>query len=535
MTRRSTVAAIAVMAGIGAAGACGGGGAAAPAAVLPAAAPASAPMGPAAAPTVAPPSAAASSPTSPTGPAPFERSGIADWTQPPAPGAEPAFTPPTARRSKLKNGVAVVVIENHTLPIAAINVLVQGAGAAADPRHKRGLAAFTADMVDEGAGGLSALAISEEAGRLGAEIAASADADSARISVSALTRTLDPTLDLLAKIATQPAFAPAELERVKGDRLTALDQRRDRPPEVAQLVLDEALYGIDSAYGHAGDGARDEVQAITAGDVQAFYREHWNPAAMTIVVAGDVDAAAITARLDAVLGGWRPAGARPPVTPAVAPAKLTRRLLLVDRPGAAQSDVVIGRIGPDRHDRRYFAFEVLRTVLGDGFTSRLTQRLREQLGITYGVRARMAWRKARGPFVIASAIVTARTATGIAETIKILDDLATTDVPAAELDKARQNMIRALPARFETNAGTAAAFTDLALHGLPDDWYAQFAGAVRKVTAADVKAVAKALIPSGTLAIAIVGDVDKIRRELDELGLGAPTAYDLRAMPVAGR
>jgi zinc protease len=532
MTRRSTVAAIAVMAVTGAAGACGGGGAAAPAAVLPAAAPASAPTGPA---TAAPPSAAASSPTSPTGPAPFDRSGIADWIQPPAPGAEPASTPPTARRSKLKNGVAVVVIENHTLPIAAINVLVQGAGAAADPRHKRGLAAFTADMVDEGAGGLSALAISEEAGRLGAEIATRADADSARISVGALTRTLDPTLDLLAKIATQPAFAPAELERVKGDRLTALDQRRDRPPEIAQLVLDEALYGIDSAYGHAGDGARDEVQAITAGDVQAFYREHWNPAAMTIVVAGDVDAAAITARLDAVLGGWRPAGARPPVTPAVAPAKLTRRLLLVDRPGAAQSDVRIGRIGPDRHDKRYFAFEVLRAVLGDGFTSRLTHRLREQLGITYGVRASMVWRKARGPFVIASAIVTAKTATGIAETIKILDDLATTDVSAAELDNARQNMIRALPARFETNAGTAAAFTDLALHGLPDDWYAQFAGAVRKVTAADVKAVAKALIPSGTLAIAIVGDVGKIRPELDKLGLGAPAAYDLHAMPVAGR
>lgn len=531
MTRRSPVAAIAVMAVLGAAGACGGAGAAAPAGMLSAAAPASAPTGPAAAPTAAPPSAAASSPA---GPAPFERSGIADWTQPPAPGAEPAFTPPTARRSKLENGIAVVVIENHTLPIAAINVLVQGAGAAADPRHKRGLAAFTADMVDEGAGGLSALAISEEAARLGAEIATRADADSARISVSALTRTLDPTLDLLAKIATQPAFATAELERVKGDRLTALDQRRDRPPEVAQLVLDEALYGIDSAYGHARDGARDEVQAITAGDVQAFYREHWNPAAMTIVVAGDVDAAAITARLDAVLGGWRPAGARPPVTPAVTPAKRTR-LLLVDRPGAAQSEVVIGRIGPDRHDKRYFAFEVLRTVLGDGFTSRLTQRLREQLGITYGVRASMVWRKARGPFVIASAIVTARTATGIAETIKILDDLATTDVPAAELDKARQNMIRALPARFETNAGTAAAFTDLALHGLPDDWYAQFAGAVRKVTAADVKAVAKALIPSGTLAIAIVGDVGKIRSELDQLGLGAPTAYDLHAMPVAGR
>lgn len=461
--------------------------------------------------------------------APFDRSGITDWTQPPAPGPEPTFAPPTAKRSRLKNGIAVVVIENHTLPIAAISVLVQGAGTAGDPKGKRGLAAFTADMLDEGAGGMSALAISDEQARLGAEIAIGAGADAARISVSALTRTLDPTLDLLAKIVTQPAFEPAELDRVKGDRMTSLEQRRDRPREVAALVLDQALFGSESPYGHPGAGVRDDVKTIATADVQAFYRQHWSPAATTIVVAGDVEAAAITARFEATLGSWRAPGAKPAVPPRIADAKLARRLLLVDRPGAAQSDVRIGRIGPDRHDKRYFAFEVLRTILGDGFTSRLTQRLREQLGITYGAGAGMQWRKARGPFVIGSAIVTDKTALGITETIKILDDLAATDVSAEELDKAKQNLIRALPSEFETNGGTAAAFAELALHGLPDHWYAKFAGEIRKVTAAEVKAAAKALIPSGTMAIAIVGDLGKIRPELDKLGLGAPAAYDLDA------
>jgi zinc protease len=467
--------------------------------------------------------------TAPAAAAPFDKSGIADWTKPPVPGPEPTFAPPTARRSRLKNGIALVVIENHTLPIAAIDVQILGAGAAADPPHKRGLAAFTADMVDEGAGGLSAIAISEEAGRLGAEIATSSDADTAEISVSALTRTLDPTLDLLAKILTQPAFETAELERVKGDRLTALAQRRDRPLEVASLVLGQVLYGPEAPYGHPQPGTRDDVQAFTVGDVQAFYRAHWSPSAMTIVIAGDVDAASVAGKLDAVLGSWRPAGGKPPVTPAVAPAKLARRLVLVDRPGAAQSEVRIGRIGPDRHDKQYFAFEVARTVLGDGFTARLTQRLREQLGITYHPAAHMMWRKARGPFVIVEEIATDKTAVGVSETIQMLDDLATRDVPAAELDKAKQYMIRTLPMRFETNAGTAEAFADLALHGLPDDWYAQFAGAVRKVTAAEVRAAAKAMIPSGSMVIVIVGDLAKVRPELDKLGLGPAVAYDLDA------
>lgn len=467
--------------------------------------------------------------------APFGKSGIADWTAAPAPGPEPSFAPPAARRLRLKSGASLVVIENHTLPIAAIDVVVAGAGTAADPRRKRGLAAFTADMLDEGAGGMSALAISDEEARLGAEIVLRADDDAARISVSALTRTLDPTLDLLAKILTQPAFDAAELDRVKGDRMTSLEQRRDRPREVVALVLDAALFGPESAYGHPGPGVQADVKAITPADVQGFYRAHWSPAATTIVVAGDVETAALAAKLDAVLGGWRAPGARPPAIPAATAAKLGHRLLLVDRPGAAQSDVRIGRIDPDRHDPRYFAFEVLRTILGDGFISRLNQRLREQLGITYGAGAGVAWLKTCGRLSIATAIVSDKTATGVAETFQILDDLASHEVDAAELDRSRQKLVRALPRRFETNAGTAAAFAEIVLGGLPDDWYSRIAGGVAKVTAAEVAAAAKALMSSGSMAIAIVGDVAKIRGELDKLGLGAPAMYDLDAAPLPAK
>jgi zinc protease len=471
----------------------------------------------------------------PVAAAPFDKSGITDWTKPPAPGPEPTFRPPTATRSRLPNGIALLVIENHTLPIVAIDLLVPGAGTAADPKHKAGLASFTADLLDEGAGGLSVLEIAEEAGRLGAQIATYAEPDAARVSASALGKTLEPTLDLIVKIVAQPAFAASELTRVKSDLLTALEQRRDRPPEISSIVLSEALFGPASAYGHPRTGVRADVQGFTVADVQAFYRAHWNPAAMTLVVVGDVDTHALEAKLAAGLGAWRPTGASPVAPPGAAPAKLAHRLLLVDRPGAAQSDVRIGTVGPDRHDPRYFAFEVLRTTFGGGFTGRITQRLREQLGIIYHAYANMLWRVAPGPFVVDAAIVTPETATGVSEVLKILDDLATNELSVAELDKSKQNLVRALPAMFDTNAETADAFVELALHKLPDDWYARFADGVRKVTARDVKAAAQAMLPSGRMAISIVGDLSKIRPALDKLGLGEPAMYDLDGAAVPAR
>lgn len=465
-------------------------------------------------------------------PSVFDKSEIKDWTKAPEPTTEPTFKPPVAEKLKLKNGLQLLVVENHKLPIVSLALVVPGAGYAADPKGKGGLASFTADLLDEGAGGLSAIAIAEETDRLGASIGIGVDADAAYVTMSTLAKTLDSTVDLATKLVTQPAFEDKEAERVHGDRTTSLELRRDRPREVAQIVLAAAIYGAQSAYGHPGDGVRDEFKAITAADARTFYKEHWNPAAMTLVVAGDVDAKALQAKLDAGLGAWKPAGAKRGTPVSASAARATARLLLVDRPGAAQSDVRIGLLGPARKDPRFFAFEVYRTTLGDGFTSRLVQRLREQLGITYGAKASMDWRIARGPFVVSTAIVTAATGQGLGETLKMVEELTTTDIPAAELDKSKQNLIRALPARFDTNASTADAFAELALQGLPLDWYARYADGIRKVTAKDARAAAKAIVPTKSLAISIVGDMSKVRADLDKLGLGEPALFDLYGAPL---
>ena len=205
---------------------------------------------------------------------------------------------------------------------------------------------------------------------------------------------------------------------------------------------------------------------------------------------------------------------------------------MVDRKDAAQTDVRIGLVGIDRKDKRYAQFEVFRTALGDGFTSRLTQTLREKMGIVYNAGAVADWRVAPGPVYVSTAIQTPSTGQGIGKVLEILDDLAANGLPKDELEKSKQNIIRALPARFGTNAAVTRAFAELALQGLPDTWYATYAASVRTVTSAQVKAIAKATLPSRKVVISVVGDYMKIKPEIDKLSLGEPAMHDLYGQPV---
>jgi len=209
--------------------------------------------------------------------APFDKSGIADWTKTPAPSTEPTFAPPVVKRMRLANGMVLLVSENHALPIVSMRLVVPNAGSALDPKGKAGVAAFTADLLDEGAAGLTAIQIAEEQDKLGAGIGVFASVDSAGVSVSTLTKTLEPTIDLVAKIVTQPTFDTKDFDRVKGDRLTALELRRDRPREVAGIMFSSLLYGLDSPYGHPGSGFRESFKDISLADLQAFYKDRWDP------------------------------------------------------------------------------------------------------------------------------------------------------------------------------------------------------------------------------------------------------------------
>ena len=467
----------------------------------------------------------------PAAAAPWDKATGIDWTKVPPLGPEPVFSPPRPTRLKLKNGMSLLVVENHRLPLVSIELVVKDAGSAQDPAGKSGLAAFTAEMLDEGAGGKSALELSAEVDQLGARLDLGTSPDAASVSVSTLTRTLDATIELLAQVVTRPAFDDKEGARVLDDWLTGLKLRPDEPRLVAALLLRGVIYGMQAAYGRPGDGYLSEFTTVTLADAKKFYAERWTPRAMTLVVVGDVDTRALAVRLDAAFAGWKPAGKKAaPVKSAAA--KPASRLWFVDRPGAEQADVRVGILGLSLKDKRIATADVLAKILGGSFTSRLNNRLREQLGWTYGARARLEGTAGVGPFVIATALVTPHAVEGIAEIFRIVGELASSDVPDAELAKARSNLMRELPQRFAANADTAEAFAELVETGLPDDHYAGYVARIKKVTGQEVRALARTLLPTGKLLVVVVGDASVLRAGVEQaLGKAALVTADLSPAP----
>jgi zinc protease len=455
-----------------------------------------------------------------------------DWSKQPPVGPEPIFKVPIPVRFQLTNGLTVLPIENHKLPLVAMSLVVPGAGSAADPRGQAGLAAFTADLLDESAGPLGALQISELQNQLGSRISTSTGVDASFVDVQALAKNFDSTLDLFTTIVTQPSFDPTETARVHHDRLTHLKLRRDRPREIATMLFNETLYGAESGYGHPSSGYVNEFERLDAAAARHFYERAWDPAEMILVVAGDITPEALRAKIEPRLAKWRRvAKERLRQTPSN-PVQSDTRLVLIDRPDAAQSDTHFGLIGINRANPRRAAFEVAVEVLGGGFTGRFTQRLREQLGYIYHIYAHMEFRRGLGPFSVSAAFFTPKTVDGIKESIEMVRELGEKEVPDQEFRKTKQNMMRGLPQQFETNQDIVAAYTVVALEHLPLDWYDRWLKEVSQVSGKDVRVAAHDLLADKRLLFVVVGAVPTVRPGLEALGLGTPKEYDLDGTPI---
>jgi zinc protease len=449
-----------------------------------------------------------------------------DWSKPPAPWPETPFTPPVPTTFALANGLSVVLVENHRLPLVSVRVLAQEAGTRGDG-SKAGLAAFTADLLDEGAGKRGALELSEELERLGADLTIGSAPDHAQVSIDTLAETLDPTLGLLADVLVRPRFAAADVARVKAERKADLELRPDQPRLLASLAFDALVYG-GHPYGQAGAGYVGSVDKLTLADVKSFWQTHYGPAATTIVVAGDVDRAHLEAMLKAHLGGWktkikrsaRVAAARPP-TPIIA---------LVDRPGAPQSVVRIGRPAPTSLEltpAARAASDVANMATGGSFASRLNSKLREELGYTYGAFSSYWRAQWGGAWSFSSSIRTDVTVPAIKEALTIIAAMGSQPLPDAELAKAKTLIERSLPQDFETNGSIAGAFAALIVDGRPLTTYRDLPA---EIGAVDVAAAQAAAGTWKDLVIVVVGDRAVIGKDLTSLGLPV-VAYDAEGHP----
>jgi zinc protease len=455
----------------------------------------------------------------------WDSTGIA-WDRAPAPGPEPSFTPPKPVEFKLANGVRVLLVENRRLPLVSMRVVNLRAGSREDGT-KIGLASLAGDLLDEGAGALTSLTLPEELERLGADLDVSVGADYAVVSLDSLGETMDASLAVLADVVLRPTLTQADFDRVKADTIEELKQRPDSAGRIANLVFEQTVFG-PHPYAPPGAGYISTVEKLTLADAKRFWTRQYAPSEAVVIIAGDVDRATVTPMLEKTLGTWkraRPvARKRPTPPPTTAP-----RMVVVDRPDAPQSVVYIGRTGPDATDPAYFPAEVVNTALGGSFASRLNNRLREQLGYTYGVRSAF-WRGTwAGTWSVSSSLKTANTIEGIKEALAIVDRTRREPLPAEELAKAKQLLTRSQPQDFETNASITGVYQGVITQGRPLDWPATWADAVRAVDGAAAQThVAKAW---DGLAIVVVGDWKVIGAGL--AGLGLPiTHVDAEGKPV---
>jgi predicted Zn-dependent peptidase len=451
-----------------------------------------------------------------------------DRSGPPALDAPRPLTLPPVEKRTLSNGVPVWIVEQHEVPVVSVALVIESGGAA-DPAGKFGLASFTAALLDEGAGSRDALALADAIDYLGASIDAGAGFDASTVSLYTPVARLGDALDLMADVAIRPAFAANEIERIRKERLTSLLQIRDNPPAIGATAFPRLVYGATHRYGTGLAGTEATVAAFTASDLRLFHTTHYRPQNAHLIVVGDVTPDAALALLEKSFGGW--AAAVSPAAPEPAatldqPKAGPRTIYLIDKPGAAQSVIRVGWTGAPRSTPDYYAIQVLNTILGGSFTSRLNTNLREVHGYAYGAGSAFDMRLGGGPFFAAANVQTDKTAESVTEFFNELTRIGET-IPAEDLEKAKNYVALGFPQDFETTRDIASKLAEQVIYDLPEGWYDGYMAKIQAVTGADVERAADTYITPDRFAVVVVGDLATIEPRIRALDLGT-----VRVVPV---
>jgi zinc protease len=317
-------------------------------------------------------------------------------------------------------------------------------------------------------------------------------------------------------VALHPAFAAAELDRVRSSRLTQLMQQRENPTALAQRVFNQALYG-KHPYGYTEVGTLPSLQGLTREDVIGFWQAGYQPGNAALVVAGDITETQLRALAEKHLGDWQ--GAVAAKTSLSVQQVEATKILLVDKPGAPQTALRIGQVAVARSSPDYVPLEVMNNTLGGLFSSRINLNLREKNGYTYGAGSAFGFRRGPGPFVVSTSVRTDVTAPAVREIYNELQAMRTQPVSGAELTLSKDSLARSLPGLFETLSSTVGSSSQLFVHGLPLDYYRRLPAAIGAVTAADVLRVARVHLQPETMVVVAVGDKAKIEQPLRQLEL----------------
>jgi len=449
-----------------------------------------------------------------------------DRTRPPELGPLPPFTVPRPERFRLANGLEIAFVARSDTGLADANLSLE-TGACDDPPGLFGLADWTGSLLNEGAGSRDALEFADAVDFLGARVDTQVSWDSTTGLLHIPAERLTQGLELLADMFVRPLFLPAELDRLKAERRNAFVEARSEPAVLSHLAVLRAVFPAGSRLHIAVEGTPKSLAKATIEDVRSFHRTHFRPDAAVLTVVGSLGLDEVRAAIEKTFGLWpKPTSARSVAQrlPATLPQK--RSILLVDKPGAPQSVLTVA--APTRADLAPLdaATEVVNTVLGGAFTSRLNMNLREKHGYTYGAHSSFEFWAGGGMFRAGAAVETPVTAPAVAQTMK---ELAGIRVPmeASELSKARTYRAVTFPTNFESGRHTADVFGWAASLGIPDIRLQMF---VKEVETLDVQAVSRAAeraIDPDQLCIVIVGDRKEIEAPIRALGLGELSVRDV--------
>ena len=441
----------------------------------------------------------------------------------PQPGAHTPVQFPTPAVKTLKNGITLYVVPKHSA-VATLTVVVRH-GSGSVPIGKSGLAALTARMLTESTHHHTSLALAEATEALGSTLDADAGRDESDVSLSTLTADVPRGLDLLAEVVFRPAFSAAEFQRVKGEWLDGLRAERQEPARLASLVAFRSLLG--TAAGAPVSGSIADVQKLTVADLSAFHRLAYAPANMAVIVVGDLTLAQVEPDVERLFGHAAGPASEPPSAPITPQAPSKIRVLLVDRKDSVQSAIFAVEPFPRRSEPGFEAREIMGTLLGGLFTSRLNLNLREKHAYTYGVHGQALATRQWGAFFVATDVKSETTADSLFEIITELDRIRDQNGPAPiqeqEIARASTDLVHGLGARLEHTSAIADAIGTTFAEQLPADSYSNYPSVLSQIPLTDVAREASR-IDTHHLLVVIVGDSAQIAPALKQHGFEFETA-----------
>jgi zinc protease len=457
----------------------------------------------------------------------------ADRSKLPELGAFPELRLPKLQHSTLANGMKVVLAERHETPLVNLWVVLD-AGYAADQSALPGAAQATAALLTGGTKGRTALQISDEQAVLGAQLGAYSNLDVSVVRLSALKAKLDPSLALYADVILNPVFPQEDFARQQKQQLAAIQREKVTGVAMGLRVLPALLYGKGHSYGNSltGSGTEESVAKLTREDLVKFHQTWFRPNNGTLVVVGDTTMAEITPKLEKLFAGWtkRDVPAKN-ISHVPFPAKPV--VYIMDRPGALQSDILVGQVAPPHNSPDEIAMETMNSIFGSDFGARINMNLREDKHWSYGATSVLFDARGQQPFLVYAPVQSDKTKESLDELNKEFRGIVGNRPPvAAELQRAQNSMTLKLPGSRETIDAVGSSILEQVQFGLPDDYYATFAQKVRSLGVPAVTDTAKSTIRPDNLVWVVVGDRAKIEAGIRQLGLGEVKFLDANGNPL---